>query len=161
VIVHRGAARSTLGLLAVAAQALCGCRSGSDLAPLPGPPGEFTYAYASPDCAPWDGRAVSILLTTRPADPPDDVQPQLRLSIYPREVEIAGRTYAWPADPEVAMGSRCTAEGCQPASAGEIRLGPAQADSAFAGSVTLRFGAEDSVSGSFRAIWRGRRVLCG
>ena len=53
---HRGMA----GLLLLAA-APAGCKTASDLAPASGPPGDFAYAYASPDCAPWDGRAVSIV----------------------------------------------------------------------------------------------------
>jgi hypothetical protein len=143
------------------ALALAGCKAGSDLAPLPGPPGDFAYAYASPDCAPWDGRAVSILLTTSPSSLPDQARPQLRLAIYPREAALGGRTYAWPAEPEMAAGSRCTAAGCEPAAAGEIRLGRPRADSALEGTVTLRFGSADVVTGGFRAVWRARRMLCG
>jgi hypothetical protein len=150
-----------VALMLTAALGPLGCRAGSDLAPIAGPPGDFAYAYASPDCAPWDGPAVSIVLTTAPSAAPDEARPQLRLAIYPREVEIAGRSYAWPAQPELATGSRCTAGACQSAPAGEIRLGPARPDSALEGTVTLRFGPGDVVTGGFRAVWRDRRMLCG
>jgi hypothetical protein len=153
--------RSRAAWLPLAALAVSSCKASSDLAPVAGPPGEFAYAYASPDCAPWDGRAVSIVLTTTPATAPDTTSPYLQLAIYPRQPEVAARTYRWPADPEVATGSRCTAEGCTPAAAGEIRLGPPRADSALAGTVTLRFGPGDSVAGGFQAVWRDRRMLCG
>jgi hypothetical protein len=149
------------GLAVAAALVLAGCKAGSNLAPIPGPPGDFAYAYASPDCAPWDGRAVSILLTTTPSKLPDEARPQLRLALYPREAQIGDRTYAWPAAPEMATGSRCTAAGCESARSGEIRLRAARPDSALEGTVTLRFGPADSLTGGFRAVWRDRRMLCG
>jgi hypothetical protein len=146
---------------AVAAATLAGCGSGPDLAPAPGPPADFRYAYASPDCAPWDGRAVQILLTTTPAAAPEEARPQLRLAIYPRETELADQAYRWPNEPQVATGARCTTDSCQTASAGEIRLGPARADSALEGTVTLQFGSTETLIGGFRARWRPRRMFCG
>jgi len=104
---------------------------------------------------------VEILLTTRPSDTPENERPQLRLAIYPREVEISGRTYAWPAEPEMATGARCAGDSCRTASSGEIRLMSVRPDSALDGTLTLRFGPDDVVTGGFRAIWRPRRILCG
>ncbi|MGH7512639.1 MAG: hypothetical protein ACREOQ_06930 [Gemmatimonadales bacterium] len=156
------AARRLLAGVALAiAGDLAGCGPSSDPAPVSRPPANFGYAYASPDCAPWDGRAVQILLTTAPSDTPEDERPQLRLAIYPRELRIAGQTYRWPAEPEMATGSRCTGDACQTASAGEIRLGSARPDSALQGTITLRFGPTEVISGGFRAVWRPRRVFCG
>jgi hypothetical protein len=143
------------------ANAVVGCGSGSALAPVGNPPGDFAYAYASPDCAPWDGRAVQILLITKAAAEPENERPQLRVAIYPREIEAAGRTYRWPAEPEMATGSRCTGDSCQSALAGEIRLHAPRPDSALEGTLTLQFGPNDAVSGGFRAVWRPRRILCG
>jgi hypothetical protein len=143
------------------ASALVSCGSGSALAPGANPPGGFAYAYASPDCAPWDGRAVEILLTTKPAAEPEKERPQLRLAIYPREIEVAGRTYRWPAEPEMASGGRCAGDSCQPALAGEIRLQAPRSDSALEGTLMLQFGPNDVVTGRFRAVWRPRRILCG
>jgi hypothetical protein len=74
--------------------------------------------------------------------------------IYPREIRIARQTYRWPAEPEMATGSRCTGDACQTASAGEIRLGSARPDSALQGTLTLRFGPTEVISGVFRAVWR-------
>ena len=143
------------------AGALVSCGSGSAFGPVGSPPGNFVYAYASPDCAPWDGRAVQILLTTKPAAEPESERPQLRLAIYPREPEVAGRTYTWPATPEMGSGGRCAGDSCQWALAGQIRLHPARPDSVLEGTVTLQFGPNDQLTGGFRAVWRPRRILCG
>ena len=140
---------------------LASCRSGPPLAPVGSPQGRFAYAYASPDCAPWDGRAVEILLTTRPTAEPENERPLLRLAIYPRENEVAGQTYVWPAEPEMGSGGRCAGDSCQWAPAGQIRLHAARLDSVLEGTLTLRFGPNDEVAGGFRAVWRPRRVLCG
>ena len=143
------------------ASTLISCGSGASLAPAGSPPGNFAYAYAAPDCAPWDGRAVQILLTTKPTADPENERPQLRLAIYPREIEVAGRTYTWPAEPEMATGGRCPGDSCQSAVAGEIRLHAPRADSALEGTLTLRFGPNDAVSGGFRAVWQPRQMFCG
>lgn len=143
------------------ASTLISCGSGASLAPAGSPPGNFAYAYAAPDCAPWDGRAVQILLTTKPTADPENARPQLRLAIYPREIEVAGRTYTWPAEPEMATGGRCPGDSCQSAVAGEIRLHAPRADSALEGTLTLRFGPNDAVSGGFRAVWQPRQMFCG
>lgn len=153
--------RGLAGVALAIAGELAGCGPSADPVQVPRPPADFAYAYASPDCAPWDGRAVQILLTTTPSDRPEAERPQLRLVIYPREIRIAGRTYRWPAEPEMATGARCTSDACETASAGEIRLAPARPDSALEGALTLRFGPTETISGGFRAVWRPRRVFCG
>jgi hypothetical protein len=149
------------GIVLASAALLAQCGPSSDLTPLPGPPDGFAYAYASPDCAPWDGAAVQILLTTVASDTPETAQPRLRLAIYPREPDLAGKTYRWPAQPEMATGGRCDADTCELAPAGEVHLGPARPDSVLEGTVTLHFGPNETLTGGFRAAWRPRRVLCG
>jgi hypothetical protein len=140
---------------------LAACGSGSNLAPFPDPPDHFAFAYASPSCAPWDGRAVEILLTTMPAADPEKARPQLRLAIYPGTTELEGATYRWPAEQLMATGARCDGGACRTAPAGEIRLGHVHPDSTLDGTVTLRFAPDDVLSGGFRAVWRSRRMLCG
>jgi len=144
-----------------AALILLGCGSGSDLTPIPNPPDGFAYAYAMPSCAPWDGRAVEILLTAWPTADPENARPLLRLVVYPRERDLAGQSYRWPADPEMATGARCTADTCDFAESGEIRLGAVRVDSALDGTVTLRFQSNEVLFGGFRAEWRPRQVFCG
>jgi hypothetical protein len=71
------ARRLLAGVTLAMAADLAGCGPSADPAQVPRPPADFAYAYASPDCAPWDGRAVQILLTTTPSDRPEDERPQL------------------------------------------------------------------------------------
>jgi hypothetical protein len=147
-------------LVAVAGAAVLGA-CGSDPAPAPHPPVGFDFAYALPDCAPWDGRAVRIVLTSVATDDPESARPQLRAVIYPRETELTGKTYRWPASPDEATGARCDAESCDEARAGEVRVTAERPDSVLEGTVILQFANAETVSGSFRAFWRPRAVFCG
>ena len=139
-----------------------GCRNSSESAPLPSPPDGYEFAFATPDCAPWDGRAISILLTGSYADSVDGASRQVRVAVYPRSDSVAGRRFRWPSDPEVAAGTRCLeSESCESAKSGEIDFRPTESDTVLEGRVVLRFTKKDSVYGGFRAEWRSRRVMCG
>jgi hypothetical protein len=96
-----------------------------------------------------------------PTDDPDTARPQLRLVIYPREIDPGEKSYRWPTEPEMATGARCTVDSCEVATTGEIRLGPVRADSGLEGTVTLRFASNEVVTGGFRAVWQSRRMFCG
>jgi hypothetical protein len=83
-----------LGLILV-----IGCRGSSEPVPLPTPPEGFEFAVATPDCAPWDGPAVSILMTGSRADSVDGRGRQLRVAVYARSDSVIGRRFRWPATP--------------------------------------------------------------
>ena len=139
-----------------------GCGELSDLAPVPNPPRGYPAAFATPDCAPWDGRALTVVLAESPTDSLDGTYPQLWITVYPRGEAVAGRSFHWPETPEAGAGRRClVARPCEAAASGEIRFRPTHADTALEGSLVLRFGTGDSVYGGFRAEWRPRQVFCG
>jgi hypothetical protein len=136
------------------------------------PPAGFEHAYAAPDCAPWDGYAVSLVLRHTPLPPRateiemgDDQQ--LRLAIYPRDSRGAGPsgirpgTVQWPAEPQVAGGSLCENDRCTPIPRGVITIRDADASGNFGGTVALALPDKRVVEGTFRAEWRQRARLCG
>jgi hypothetical protein len=138
-----------------------GC-GGSQSATLPDPPEGFGFAFATPDCAPWDGPAISILLTGSRSDSVDGVSRQLRVAVYKQSDSVVGRRFHWPADPEVASGTLCQgSESCEAAASGEIFFRPTGSDTILEGIVLLRFPKSDSLYGGFRAAWRPRRAMCG
>jgi hypothetical protein len=152
------------GLLAAAA--LAACDGPGSTASVPPPPAGFQFASAAPDCAPWDGPAVTILLSNHPgsdtAGIAENVRPLIRVVLYPRGTGVTGQKFHWPADPEMAVGQRCPAEGeCETASDGEVDVLPSPADSALEGSLRLHFPDGTTVSGGFHATWHPRRMLCG
>ncbi len=144
------------------ALASAACRSGppSELSaePLPG----FPAVRAGPDCAPWDGSAVTILFATEfPA--PDSVRPPyLRVSIWKDLESLAGHTWRWPVAETIGAASLCSSDDdCRAASKATIWIGPVGPDSAIAGRLQLDFPGQPSLAGSFRAAWRTQRGRCG
>jgi hypothetical protein len=154
---HRGPAALLLGL----AVAACGDHS------LPPPPPGFAYAYAAPSCAPWDGPAVSLVLRSNALAGADTLieggdDPQLRVSIYPREAGgLTRRSYRWPHQPEEAAGARCEAGQCQPIPSGGVTILTLRADSVVTGELKVRLQQGGTLQGGFRAPWRSRRYFCG
>ena len=139
--------------------ALGGCRRTS---PPAKSPAEFPNAYAVADCAPWDGPAVTLYLTARPADSSGFPLPHLRISVWRDAHELPGHSFAWPADRQVGAAARCeTPTDCRAASSGRVTFAAADPDSALSGSTELTFPGGTTTSGSFRAVWRKTRVMCG
>lgn len=137
-----------------------------------GPPAGFEHAYAAPDCAPWDGYAVSLVLRGTPLAPLDSMieagdDPQLRLGIYPRDRRGVGRSGVrpgparWPGDPEVGGGALCAAGRCTAIPRGRITIREARDDGRLRGIVDVTLGDGRSVRGTFDAAWRQRMRLCG
>jgi hypothetical protein len=88
-------------------------------------PKPFTHATAMGDCAPWDGAAVSILLTTGPVDSITQPSPPfLRLAIWKSRASLGSSVFAWPSDEQVGAASYCaTADSCEAADTGRVQFG--------------------------------------
>ena len=130
-----------------------------------GPPEGLPYASASNDCAPWDGHAISVLLSATAGSDTAGVdanaRPLVRVSVYPRSPLGTGQRFSWPADPEQASGVRCLpGASCESASRGWVKLS-GEPDSVLSGSLELHFADGSTVAGAFRARWIHRTVLCG
>ncbi|MEO8201701.1 MAG: hypothetical protein ABI679_14325 [Gemmatimonadota bacterium] len=124
----------------------------------------FTQSVAFPDCAPWDGAAVSIYLTTTARDSLSEqiAAPFLHLAIWRNVRNLPGATISWPSDDQPGTASWCaTADGCEPAAAGRVQVGGLVGDTTLSGSYDLRFTDSTVMRGHFRARWLDRRVLCG
>ena len=135
-------------------------------------PTGFEHAYAAPDCAPWDGYAVSLVLRHSEIAPLDSAiergdDEQVRLGIYPRNSRASNPTglkpgtVSWPAKSQVAGGALCTAGRCTAIQRGTITIRDVEADGRLTGSVDLTLPGSRSVRGTFQAAWRKRALLCG
>jgi len=147
------------GPVALALMVACDGSSG-ELSELPEP---FTHATAMGDCAPWDGAAVSILLTTAPLDSTmTPTAPYLRLAIWRDKASLKDGLFVWPSDAQVGAGSYCaTADSCEVAQTGMVQFRETGGDSMLVGEFELNFPHEDPFSGGFRAVWLSHTVLCG
>lgn len=134
--------------------------SASEVGELPEP---FTHATAMEDCAPWDGAAVSVLLTTQPIDSSWQVRlPSLRLSIWRDLAAVENGVFTWPADEQVGVASWCETENdCESARAGRVRFHGMAPDSLLTGEFDLSFAGRGQVKGGFKAAWRHHQMMCG
>lgn len=148
--------------LVLALGLVAGCTaSSSEVGDLPEP---FTHAIAMGDCAPWDGAAMSILLTTREVTESTSriESPHLRLSVWRSPMALENVTIRWPADPVEATASWCENENvCEAASSGMVRFHEVMVDSLATGEFRLAFANRDSIIGGFRAGWLHREMMCG
>ncbi len=142
--------------------ALTGIRCGAAPEESEGP--RFANAYALPDCAPWDGSAVSIYLTNATYDSVDEhvEEPFLHLAIW-KSVRGAGETtISWPGEESVGGAYHCVmADQCSAATSGRVSVSGMAGDSILPGEYDLRFADSTVMRGRFRARWIDRRMLCG
>ncbi len=124
----------------------------------------FAYAYAFPDCAPWDGSAVSIYLTSVPYDSASGqvAAPFLQLAIWKNaDAELETRI-RWPSEESEGGASSCVvADQCSAAVSGHVRVSGLGADSTMSGEYDVQFADSSSMGGRFTARWVNRRMLCG
>lgn len=147
-----------LGLIIV----FSSCRPAGPREPPAEPLSGFPVAQAGPDCAPWDGAAVTILFSA-PSLLTDSIRPPyLRVSLWKGLEALAGRTWRWPVEEQIGAASLCVTEAnCRAAITGVVRLDPVGADSVVTGRLRLDFADRPALGGSFRAAWRARAALCG
>lgn len=147
-----------LGLIIV----LATCR-GSPPPALPAEPlAGFPAAQAGPDCAPWDGAAMTILLSAESPHADSIRPPYLRVSLWKSLDSLAGRTWRWPVEGSIGAASLCTGEDdCRAATTAIVWLEPVGPDSVIGGRLRLDFADRPTLAGSFRAPWRPRGGRCG
>jgi hypothetical protein len=114
---------------------------------------------AAADCAPWDGAATSIYLSSS-ADP--SAPPELQLVVYLGGEGLPGRRVELgrqEAGSGIAL--RCDSpSSCTTSSAGVIEFALSAEAGVLAGAYRVEFD-ERAVAGTFRATWSRRVALCG
>ena len=115
-----------------------------------GPPNEYSYAFATPDCAPWDGPAVVLYLLDSKSDTVPPTARHVRVAIWKGQSDLAHHTFRWPASPQPGAAARCSsAESCEDVTDGQIAFGGVAPDSSVAGEVDFRFANGDRVRKAF------------
>ena len=137
-----------------------------DVGPLPKPPAGYQFAYASPDCAPWDGAAMSIYLGASPVFSTGtipDSTPYLNVVVWRAPESLAGGTFDVSAVSKLGAAVICrrSPTDCERASAGTVHFRSARRNGAFEGTIDVTFPKRGRVAGGFHATWHPRLALCG
>ncbi len=143
-------------LAALVAIGACSASAGS--APDPG----WKRAWASADCAPWDGAAASVYMSDAPEDSVS-AYPMLRISVYHHIASVAGARWAiGGSGPDGAAGVLCApGSNCTSATGGWVEFERATPDGALHGRCQLTMPDGRRLHGSFVAPVRRTAVLCG
>ena len=156
-------------ILRRAATSLClavvclGCTLGQE-AQVPSDTG-FPLAYFHDDCAPWDGRALAIVLSHVEIEAPFEVHyPFVRVTSWRPPDVLSGASVEWSGTShDLGYASWCDSEeACRTASRVRVRFDREQVSSdELSGEVYLEFESRPPVSGSFKAVRLPQVVLCG
>lgn len=140
-----------------------GCAPGEEAWNLSGT--DFPLAYFHDDCAPWDGPALSIVLSHEELESPFEAHfPSARVTSFRPPPELAGGSFEWTgSERDLGHASWCeSAEACRPASAVRVRFDGAQpSEDELAGQIHLEFEGGQVVSGAFKAVRLPLQMLCG
>ena len=144
--------------------ALClGCAPGKEA--WNASPTDFPLAYFHADCAPWDGPALSIVLSYAELESPFEVRfPSVRITSFRPPPELAGGSFEWTGvAQDLGQASWCeSAEACRSASTVRVRFDETQPSAdELAGQLRLEFEGGQVVSGAFKAARLPLRMLCG
>jgi hypothetical protein len=125
-------------------------------------PGPFSYGLIQRSCAPWDGAAIGITLTTGPAECKRTSEPFISIGVWRGLPVKAGQVVKFAPDSDAGFASRCKKEGdCVRAQSGTITFDRYEEGSVASGHYELHFKGEETLSGTFDVKWCHERVMCG
>ena len=125
----------------------------------------YPLAYFHDGCAPWDGPALTIVLTDAELDSPfEESFPRVRVTSYRPPSTLAASSFEWTGDaPDLGYASWCEFfDSCWSATTVRVRFDRAQSSAdELAGQVYLVFEGGRVVSGAFKAVRLPLQMLCG
>lgn len=149
--------RSSILAVAVSALATFGVGTSSPTAE-----GPYSYGSVQASCAPWDGPAVEVRLTTEPAHCGPSGGPYVFIAVWRGLPLHAGQTVKFGPGSDAGTASRCLKEGdCQAARSGTVVFDRFGDGKGAAGRYELIFADGDVVKGAFDVTWCPVRAICG
>jgi hypothetical protein len=125
-------------------------------------PATFSYGTMQSSCAPWDGAAIGITLTTEPAQCKRTSEPFISIGIWRGLPVQSGQVVKFAPGSDAGFASRCKKEGdCERAQSGTITFDRYEAGSGASGRYELHFKGDETLSGTFDVKWCEERVVCG
>jgi len=122
----------------------------------------FSYGTMQNSCAPWDGPAIEMRLTTEPAQCKRVTEPYIAIDIWRGLPIHEGQVVKFGAGSDAGSAARCAKEGdCKLAQSATIVFDKYQGHSSAAGHYDLQFKGGEIVKGTFEVKWCEERVFCG
>ena len=122
----------------------------------------FSYGTMQSSCAPWDGAAIEMRLTTEPAACKKGGGPFLSIAIWRGLPIHAGQVVNLDAGSGAGSVARCTKEGdCKRTESATITFDKYQERSSASGHYALQCKGGEILKGTFEVKWCEERVICG
>jgi hypothetical protein len=122
----------------------------------------FSYGTMQSSCAPWDGPAIEIRLTTEPAQCKRVTEPYISFAIWRGLPIHAGQVVNLDAGSGNGSVARCAKEGdCKLTQSATVVFDKYQAGASAAGHYELQFKGGEILKGTFEVKWCEERVFCG
>ena len=125
-------------------------------------PTAFSYGTMQSSCAPWDGPAIAITLTSEPAQCKRTSEPFISIGIWRGLPLQSGQVVKFGQGSDAGFASRCKKEGdCERALSGSITFARYEVGAGASGRYELHFKGDDTLSGTFEVKWCEEPVICG
>jgi hypothetical protein len=122
----------------------------------------FSHGLVQSSCAPWDGPAIDILLTTKLIQCKQTSEPYINIGIWRGLPIHSGQQVRFGPGSSVGFASRCAKAGvCESAESGTILFEAYQTGSGATGRYELHFKSGKALTGTFRLKWCQNYILCG
>jgi len=127
-------------------------------------PADSSYSYGTmqASCAPWDGPAIQVRLTTEPAQCKHRTEPFVSIAIWKGLPIQEGQTVKIDSETGSGYAAHCRKEGeCTRAQSATITFDHYKQGSGASGRYELQFKGGEVLKGSFEVKWCDERVICG
>ena len=125
------------------------------------PSPSFTFGLIRASCAPWDGPAIDLRLTSEPAECKRAGEPFVDIGVWRGLPIHAGQEVKFGPGSDAGFASRCAKEGdCQRTESGWIEFESYEQGKGARGRYELHFKDGEILKGSFEAKWCEERVIC-
>ena len=126
------------------------------------PPRGLPHAVATRTCAPNDGPAVAIYLTTTAVQTLEPSAPYLRTAVWQPLDGLRGRSWSLASgSTEGAAWFHSTAMTFEIAIRGNVTVTSVSADNRVEGTMDVTFPRSGRIRGGFKATWVAQTMLCG
>ena len=122
----------------------------------------FPYGFIQNSCAPWDGPAIEITLTSESEQCKRTNGPYLKIGVWRGLPIHAGQKVKFGPSSQAGFASRCSQrDNCERAESGTIIFDEYQDRSGGQGRYELHFKDDKTETGTFDVKWCENHFMCG
>jgi len=122
---------------------------------------EKKFAYITKVCAPWDGPALTILVTDSPQDCKDIKTPYLRVTIWKDISEVSGKEFSFPNEKLGIVSRQLSKDKYVVAKSATVRFEKSNDKSEVVFEIDAEFEDGEKVKDAFKARWCESQMRCG